>query len=303
MTVYVEKQGRVVLCRTITSQNVDILGGGDRGIITEFTPASRRRMMERMNRLDLRQVRCTFLTLTFHSLPSSDDAKAALKRFWARLTYYHPGVSAVWRKEYQERGSIHYHLILFRFPYKAQSWLQQQWTECTGEDLSIVHVKLLLSVRQVMYYVSKYIAKPQSSDTITSLDRGAKTQKENGRSIGRLWGFLGRMYVPWGEILRFYADSSDASAYFMWFLQVTAHKVYRRYAPRSMLWTDEAEGLFFAASVVLMSWVESDAELDAYGYARGTLARRRNRLAIGTGRPTGHNWQYLYFLRKCQGRL
>jgi len=188
-------------------------GGGLRGLITGFSRASRRRLIDLTSRLNTDSVRKTFLTLTFTGTPEWEDAKATLKRFTMRLRRAYPEMSAIWRQERQERGAIHFHLIIFNLPYIPQRDLQKTWEQCTGEPRSIIHIKLLNSSRAVMFYVSKYIAKQQEemSEVLTSLD---KPTYQHG--MGRSWGYVNKKGLPFAEKWVFHVADEDAIRYAMW---------------------------------------------------------------------------------------
>lgn len=111
-------------------------------------------------------------------------------------------LSAMWRKEWQGRGAIHFHLICFNMPYWKQAAIQKCWEECTGESTSIVYVKLLRNKRQAMYYVSKYIAKEPETDGQASLDNVPYPNDTQEHSTGRHWGYIQAKRLPYAKIVR-----------------------------------------------------------------------------------------------------
>ena len=104
-------------------------GGGcvSRGRITGFSRKSRNRLIDLFARLRAVGGYTKFITLTFNGQPSNREAYAVLRRFIERLRRREPKATGVWRKEYQERGAIHYHLLLFNVGYWKQSELQSVW--------------------------------------------------------------------------------------------------------------------------------------------------------------------------------
>src|SRR5262245_33731547 len=112
-----------------------------RGKVEGFSAASRRRLIDFLNRMDDSYTRATFVTLTFSQDVSAQDAYAALKRFFAYVRYHYPEASGVWRKEPTKKDRIHFHIIFFNLPYWPQRELQRVWERCTGEAQSIPHIK------------------------------------------------------------------------------------------------------------------------------------------------------------------
>ncbi len=105
-----------------------------RGKISEFTAASRRRMMELMAKVQQTTVPF-FVTLTYpDEFPLyREDYKRHLETFFDRLQRRWPGASVIWKLEFKERksgenkGKIapHYHLFVYGVPwvfdFKAES--------------------------------------------------------------------------------------------------------------------------------------------------------------------------------------
>lgn len=109
--------------------------------------------------------------------------------------------SAVWRLEYQpRRGAIHFHVLAFNLPFWKQAEVQKQWEACTGEERSIVDIRLIHGARSIMAYISKYIAKVDDRPT-TSLDDGAYQHEGEKPSTGRFWGYINKELLPLGEVV------------------------------------------------------------------------------------------------------
>jgi len=236
---------------------ITAVGGGPRGTISEFSKASRRRMIDFIARLELKGVRTTFLTLTFAGTPINADAKISLKRFLQWMRRAHAGASGIWRMELQARGAIHFHLILFNFPYVEQKKLQARWERCTGEEKSIVHIKLLDGKRAAMAYVSKYVAKATPLPVPTSLDRGTYQHAGGKESVGRMWGYLNRAALPIAQIHQIIIEDEDLFGYARFACRArsggrcgrheNSAKLYCSDAEKMLIWLVKHAGGTFAA--------------------------------------------------------
>jgi len=202
MALRIEAQGRLIEAAQIshaTYKNRPAPRGG----IVSFTKASRRRLIKLFARLRSGfRGRKTFVTLTFSGTPKPAEAKAALKRLLMRWSRAYPKASAVWRMEFQDRGAVHFHLICFNLPYIPQFELQQIWTDCTGEDRSIVDIRKIKTMRGVMYYCSKYVAKLPGGAAATSLDCAPYQHDQTSESVGRFWGYWQKATIPFDICLR-----------------------------------------------------------------------------------------------------
>lgn len=207
-------QGSVAQARRVALVGRPRQGGGLRGVITSFSRQSRRRLVDLMARMDVAHVRTTFLTLTFAETPSPEEATAAFRRFLARMRRWFPEASAVWRRERQERGSFHYHMLWFRLPYIPQYWLQDTWTLSTREARSIVDVRLVRSRKHAMAYVSKYIAKVDAPPVPPSLENPAYLHVSAEASEGRAWGVVNREALPMADLVAVLVDDDETTRYF-----------------------------------------------------------------------------------------
>lgn len=245
--VEIETQGTLLRRR---SQRYHIQGKSvnhARGAVTGFSRKSRQRLIEKMARLDVQNVRTCFLTLTFHGTPAMAEATRAFKQFTMRLRRLFPRMSAMWRKEFQERGAAHYHLICFNMPYWKQAAIQRCWEECTRETRSIVHIKLLRNKRQAMYYVAKYIAKlPHNSET-TSLVNTPYQHEQVSPSTGRAWGYLGKVLLPMARLRRAYIIDDDVSDYLSWSMRAMGRGKSNKYSDTLTLYSDDVLSIFETA--------------------------------------------------------
>ena len=167
-----------------------------RGNVTDLSRKARRRMLLLLNRCDY-NCRVTFITLTFHSSPTVSESNRAFKAFTKCLRRMGDNVSAIWRRETQPlRGAFHFHLLVFNMPFIPQCDLQTIWTRCTGEDRSIVDVRLVTSRKHALRYVAKYIAKVDAPAPLTSLELSPYQAAEEKPSIGRCWGYINKDGLP-----------------------------------------------------------------------------------------------------------
>jgi hypothetical protein len=125
-----------------------------------------------------------FVTLTYQGFPTAKKAKRDLKVFSQRLKRRYPQVCGIWRVERQERGSIHFHLILWGISWLEPSELAELWTDVSdpgNQDAlkASTSVERVRSSRGTISYVSKYIAKTTNDSIIP----------------GRQWGYIDRPKV------------------------------------------------------------------------------------------------------------
>lgn len=173
--VHIETQGRLfrVSIQGITStiRSDGGVSGAIRGVVGAFTPRSRKRLMEKLARLDSDRGPVSFLTLTYPiEFPTPQRAKEHLRAWFKRVTAQYPAFSAVWRLELQARGAPHFHLIMFNLPFVPKEWIQSTWASvigCPGFPVW-TRIEAIRSWRGVMWYAAKYIAK--ESETVTAPD-------------------------------------------------------------------------------------------------------------------------------------
>lgn len=194
--IIVEKQGQVIAAYHDLPSFVPKRPPAKRGEIVAFSRKSRRRMLILMNRCDFRKTRSVFLTLTFHSIPTIEDASKSFRKFMKRLLRRFPNLAAIWRKEFQQRGAAHYHVIVFNMPYLHWKEILRLWRACTPDKEGSIHVRLLRSAKAVIGYVAKYIAKVDATPVNTLLDVSPYLAAEGETSIGRCWGYVHREALP-----------------------------------------------------------------------------------------------------------
>lgn len=211
VTVTIEQQGELLkVTRSDTRPHSAPSPPGGRGQISEFSAKSRKRLLEKMARLDRRQIhqmryKPRFVTLTYGSAyPDAKTAKGHLRAFLKRLARRWP-VGGVWRLEFQERGAPHFHLLLFGLPYVPVGELQAQWNEASEQDnANSLDLEVVRSLNGVMYYVSKYMAKPAGdappgTDADGDGPMGLSVCHICPQSPGRFWGAWGAKHIPWAS--------------------------------------------------------------------------------------------------------
>lgn len=173
--------------------------GGRRGVVSEFSRASRRRLLQTMASLDRSTAPPLFVGLTYPGSAWPDDYAVVhehLAALWRRLERRYPALrlAVVWRLEPQERGAPHFHLLIFGLPFLPYGWLAAAWSEIVGGDeahrRSCSRVERVRSWRGAMSYASKYLGK--SGD-------GAEFRDSAGvviQAVGRHWGVKGRANLP-----------------------------------------------------------------------------------------------------------
>lgn len=195
---HVEAQGNLVAIKGSFS-SVGKYGGGKRGLVNEFTPASRRRMLRKMARIAPKRV--VFVTLTYPArFPDARKAKEHLRAFFERVRRRFAHASGIWRLELQERGAPHFHILFCEMPYVPFSEIRRWWTEIIREfvdgHLPRVKIEQIKSRRGAFYYVSKYCAKLDGAGEIP-----LSLSSTHNCTPGRWWGVFNRNHLPMAERL------------------------------------------------------------------------------------------------------
>ena len=173
-------------------------GGGPRGEVTEFSKASRRRLLRLLNSINRDESSLPFfVTLTYHKAWPKDrhGRKAHLDAFRKRLERHYGAFAAVWRLEFQRRGAPHYHLLVWLPVVSASAGIgtlreRVAWHwNAVADPENVQHwqagtsVEVPRSWRGVNSYAAKYMGK------LEQLQEGAS-------SVGRFWGVWRRGMLP-----------------------------------------------------------------------------------------------------------
>lgn len=113
----------------------------------------------------------SFLTLTFsENIQDHDYAIKELQKFWDKIRYFlktkgYRKLKYITTWEYQKRGAIHFHAILFDIPYLDWEWLKQKWQHGSVYIKKISYQGLenfdgeIVPVHEIGLYLSKYFTK------------------------------------------------------------------------------------------------------------------------------------------------
>lgn len=160
-----------------------------RGVITNFSDRSRHRMQKLIAMLEVDKLDFPiFNTLTFHNLSqiSASKSKYFLAQYCKKIKRIYPESAWIWRMEYQKRGTIHFHLILFlstknkvELTEYKKNQLNSFWHSVTREISEHhlhygCHFTKIKDFKHLMIYVSKYTCK---------IDNSNQTKQD-----GRHWG-------------------------------------------------------------------------------------------------------------------
>lgn len=265
-TVVASMQGHVFKLRVRSDASLHS-GGGRRGRVVGFSAGSRRRLIEKLARLDVpEQSGALFVSLTYHlDLPDFPTSYSHLRALLERVRRRWSEASGVWRRELQERGAIHFHLIFFGLPEVGKAWFLDAWQEITGDaSISQVDVQSLEGWRKVASYVSKYVAKRE--DCETEEDCGAFGEALDyvtyphayKETEGRVWGLFNAEFLPWGVLERYeWADSAWLPRFKRWVRGF--QKSVRRHRGRGGGWRvpDGSRSGFFILTEDPSKWLDA----------------------------------------------
>lgn len=188
-------------------------GGGLRGRIHEFSRQSRSRLLRLLgsiNRTEYDAEQVLFITLTYHrSWPENPDEQYAQLRAWhKRLERTYGDLPMIWRKEWQDRGAPHWHLIVFTpaeiAPQEGHDWhfltaASEAWVDLVARDgdnrgwmlRRAVDARVTASWKGAMSYAAKHMRYISKKEAV-------QPRSEDGELLptGRLWGTLKRQRLP-----------------------------------------------------------------------------------------------------------
>ena len=188
----------------------NIIGGAIRGVIKDFTPASRRRLMRLVNSVNRDEAGLPFfVTLTYHNVwpESREGRKKHLDALQKRMERAYGAFAAVWRLEFQRRGAPHYHLLVFLDPeqivpsygegrrrhrrsalLRLRNNIAWMWNEIVDAD-DIQHLEAGTAVEEIRSWngVNSYAAKYMGK--LETLQKGLEPP-------GRFWGVWRKKMLP-----------------------------------------------------------------------------------------------------------
>lgn len=201
--------------------------GHDHGVVTGWSPRSKRRFRLRMASIPWREVAYVFLTLTYpDEFPHDPEVwKRQLHAFFQAWSRQYGTPKAVWVLEFQRRGAPHFHIV-FEAPESVQRargetegmlelsklrrWYAGTWhrivTGCDGDHarardlgegcvpwhyerhLEVEHCKSATGAREAISYLERELGKENQKSLPAYLD-----VQEDGeaRGAGRWWGVVG----------------------------------------------------------------------------------------------------------------
>jgi hypothetical protein len=161
-----------------------------RGAIHGFSRKSRGRLLKTMAKIDRSAAsNALFVTLTYPSsfTAARSQCKGHLHAWGQALVRAFPKSSFIWRLELTKIGTPHFHLIVFGVQYIAHEWVSRTWARiaATGHrwhEAAGTEVRRVKSSKEALGYAAKYAAKLPES--------------EANDTTGRVWGVIGRKYIP-----------------------------------------------------------------------------------------------------------
>lgn len=197
-----------------------------RATIKDFSSQSRGRLFDLFNKMELK-TKIIFITLTYERGDTdAQTAKANLFAFVKRLQRLFPTkrMSFVWRMEFQARGAIHFHILAFGLPFIPKETIQILWGQVTCQSRPFTRIEMIFSSKKIMNYVGKYVAKvnPTAIGGFNLPTYLAAYQSKNGDEIGRVWGVIGKEYLPMAECVTI--ELAFNYAKFMKFRYIASHQ-------------------------------------------------------------------------------
>ena len=188
------------------------VGGGGRGVVVEFSYASRQRLMRKIACVRRDASLPVFVTLTYpNEFPSPKQSKGHLDTFLKRLKRAIPQAGIIWKLEPQQRGAPHYHMIVWGCDAKSlKDFVPGAWFDIAGngdDNHLLFHqgklknkhcVSQVRSYKGVMSYASKYLGKTFEVAGWNSLE------------VGRFWGVVMPGNIPFGEVQTLELSRSQA---------------------------------------------------------------------------------------------
>ena len=172
-----------------------------RGKIGHFSDKSRKRLLDHTARLKS-SVKGLFVTLTYReNMVDYKKSKKHLDLMLRWIKYNYAGYAIIWRMEEQQRGAIHFHLLVLGARFIRAADLTKHWQKVTSDD-SYPDVKRIRNRRQALYYASKYVAKlPDSAQALGFINVPYSEKSSFDASWrGRFWGIINRDCLPLADL-------------------------------------------------------------------------------------------------------
>jgi hypothetical protein len=174
-------------------------GGGVRGEVRGLSYGSRKRWCESCARLT-DQKGCLMLDTTYPDpVPLPPECHRDLAALWKRVKRRYPRASAHWMFEMNSEGERdyhpHFHLLIYGVPYIDVQWIRDAWAEVIGAP-GFVWIQPVDSWMRSYKYQAKYLSKGHQQPSLDYL-----TYLTGDCLTGRMWGVLGREYLPVAELV------------------------------------------------------------------------------------------------------
>lgn len=157
--------------------------GGERSKISQFSLASRSRMLRQLKECEFSFKPKSFITLTYPAEFPTDgrQVKAHFKRLLDRLQRKFPRIQVFWFLEFQERGAPHFHAYFSR--YLPRGYLPRLWAWATNDAGGFVDIRKIIGsgIGYALKSARRYSAKNEQ-----------KTVPVEFQSVGRFWGWRNR---------------------------------------------------------------------------------------------------------------
>lgn len=227
-------QGGLMVAKVSVSDPPERKRGGKRGVVSAFSAGSRMRLLKLFASVDKKtRLYGVFITLTFPGFPSPQQAKVHRQAFEERMRRLAPGCSWVWRMEFQGRGSVHFHFVVFGLPFLEKQELRRWWAEILGiapDAPLMTRIESIRSGGQLHGYVSKYVAKVSDGgfNLTAYLHDGEFVNPETGEkqgSVGRWWGVGNKSNFPFALLTVIEVGAAALSSFYCF--RRGARKVYK----------------------------------------------------------------------------
>ena len=212
---YIENLNDYVNCFNGRKIEIGHLKDCERGKVSYvFSRASRIRLLRKIDSFNVNYQ--FFITLTYPVVRSDMDAcyrdlfhfTEKIDDFFGRKCLY------VWKKEFQSRGALHYHVLLYVPGFSLQGFsltsfytrVLMFWNQSANiVSMSSTNTELVRSVKGVIWYASLYTSK-----------KGEQTKApdfliESGLPVGRWWGVINSRFFSVKKVQKLQCSSSVSS--------------------------------------------------------------------------------------------
>ena len=172
-------------------------GWGQRRPCLYFTEKAHRAMVEEVKRVDWEKsgkVVSGCLTYPPECYPGHAEVEKNRRAFLEWLRRHYRGYWGFWKKEFQENGRLHIHLVLGGLPYIPIERVRAAWARIIGaERTAIIEWKLAGGKEASAEYVAKYVSKAEQEH------RSSLLVSVTNLHVGRFRGTINRAAIPWHE--------------------------------------------------------------------------------------------------------